>query len=210
MLVTSIVSLDKKRCRVLLDQDLALVLYPGELHQFHIKEGGQLSEAGYRTLVEEILKPRARERVLRTLQISDKTEKELVYLLRREGYPEDAVEDAVAMVKRYHYIDDEAYGQRYLEDRSRRKSRRQLICDMQRKGFSKELIDELMEDHPIDEKAQIYALLEKKGYHPGDPLDRQQYGKLAGMLARKGYSYDSIAEALRESDIVCDESSTAR
>lgn len=204
MVITSIMSLDKKRSRVLLDQDLALVLYPGDLQQFHIEEGGDLEESRYRALMDTVLKPRARERVLRTLQVSDKTEKELENLLRREGYPEEAVADAIAMVKRYHYVDDQAYGERYVEDKSRRKSRRQLVFDMQQKGFSKDLIDELLEEHPIDEKEQIRAILEKKGYHPGDELDRQQYGKLAGMLARKGYSYDSISQVLREPEPLFD------
>lgn len=198
MVITSIVSLDKKRSKVLLDQDLALVLYPGDLQQFHIEEGRELEEACYQTLVDTVLKPRARERVLRTLQASDRTEKELECLLRREGYPQEVAEDAIAMVKRYHYIDDQAYGERYVEDKSRRKSRKQLIFDMQKKGFSRDLIDDLLVEHPVDEKEQIRAILEKKGYHPGDELDRQRYGKLAGMLARKGYSYDSIAEALGE------------
>ncbi|MDO5349418.1 MAG: regulatory protein RecX [Lachnospiraceae bacterium] len=197
MVITSVVSLDKKRSRVLLDQDLALVLYPGDLQQFHIEEGGELEEVQYRILVDTVLKPRARERVLRTLQLSDRTERELESLLKREGYPNEVTADAIAMVKRYHYIDDQAYGERYVEDKSRRKSRKQLIADMQKKGFSRELIDDLLEEHPIDEKEQIRVILEKKGYHPGDELDRQQYGKLAGMLARKGYSYDLISEALR-------------
>lgn len=198
MVITSIVSLDKKRSRVLLEQGLALVLYPCDLRQFHMEEGGQLDEEAYRILIDTVLKPRARERVLRALQVSDKTELELENLLKRDGYPAEVTADVVAMVKRYHYIDDQAYGERYVEDKSRKKSRKQLIFDMQKKGFSRELIDELLKEHPVDEKEQIRQILEKKGYHSGDELDRQQYGKLAGMLTRKGYSYDSIAEVLRE------------
>ncbi|MDO5415969.1 MAG: regulatory protein RecX [Lachnospiraceae bacterium] len=198
MLVTSIVSLDKKRSRVLLDQDLALVLYPGEIRQFHIQEDRELTEEAYRQLLETVLKPRARERLLRTLMVSDKTERQLAELLKREGYPPEAAEDAVSMVKRYHYIDDEAYGARYLESQKKKKSRRALVCDMQKKGFDKELIDGLMEEASIDEPAQIRELLRKKGYQPGDMPDRKQYARLAGMLARKGYSYEAISSALRE------------
>ena len=44
MIVTSIEKLDKKRSRVLLDQDLALVLYPGDLRKFSLMEGSELSK----------------------------------------------------------------------------------------------------------------------------------------------------------------------
>ena len=44
MMVTAVERLDKKRSRVLFDQDLALVLYPQDLRQFSLAEGSELSE----------------------------------------------------------------------------------------------------------------------------------------------------------------------
>lgn len=196
MMVTSILYLDKRRSRVLLDQETALVLYPADLRQFHIEEGRELSEESYRLLVENVLRPRAWERTLRALQVSDKTEKELRELLHREGYPKEAIQEAVTRAEHYHYIDDRAYGLRYVEYRRGKKSQRQLRTEMQKKGFAKELVEELLEAYPVDEKEQVRLLLEKKGFHPGDALDGKQYSRLAGMLARKGYPYAIITEVL--------------
>lgn len=197
MIVTAIERLDKKRSRVLLDEDLALVLYPQDLRQFALVEGGELSEEAYAKLVSCVLKPRARERLLKALMVSDKTEKQLRELLKREGYPEGVVEDAVGMVKGHHYLDDEAYGSRYVQSQGKKKSRKQLICDMQKKGFSRELIDELLEENPVNEREQIEKYLAQKGISVGDGLSREEYAKLAAKLARKGYSYDAIAQALQ-------------
>ena len=36
---------------------------------------------------------------------------------------------------------------------------------MQRKGFSRDLIQQLLEDYPLDERGQIRELLEKKGFY---------------------------------------------
>lgn len=197
MTVIAVERLDKKRSRVLFDEGLALVLYPQDLRQFSLAEGSELSEEAYTKLVNRILKPRARERLLKTLMVSDKTEKQLRDLLKREGYPESVIEDAVGMVKEYHYIDDEAYGSRYVQSQGKKKSRRQLVCAMQKKGFSRDLIDDLLEENPVNEQEQIEQYLAQKGISVGDALSREEYAKLAAKLARKGYSYDAIAQALQ-------------
>lgn len=196
MMVTAIVDLDRRRRRVLLDRETELILYPADLRQYHIEEGEDLPEESYRQILETVLKPRAWERTLRSLQVSDKTKEELRRLLRRDGYPEEAIQDAVARAEQYHYIDDEAYAMRYLECKSGKKSRRQIRQKMQEKGFPKELVDTLLEEHPVDEREQILKLLEKKGFHPGDELDEKSYSRSAGMLARKGYPYAIITEIL--------------
>ncbi len=196
MVITSIVSLDRRRSRVLLDQDLALVLYPGDLRQFHMEEGRELTRDAYKALVEQVLKPRARERVLKALQVSDKTRRELFSLLSREGYPEEVIEDAVGMAEGYRYVDDQAFGERYVEAQASKKSRRRLICDMQKKGFDQELIQELLAVHTVDEESQIRGILEKKRICPEQVKDKKEWGKLVGMLARKGYSYQSISQVI--------------
>lgn len=198
MIVTSITGLDRKRSRVLLDQGPALVLLPEELRAFGIEEGKEITDGTYRRLVEQVLTSRAKERVVKALMVSDKTEKQLREMLAREGYPDKACKDALDMAKQYRYVDDEAFGARYVENQAARKSKRQLAFDMERKGFGRELVQELLAGHPIDEKSQIRRLLEKKGYRPEDSLDRKTYGKLVGMLARKGYTYEVISEVLRE------------
>lgn len=204
MMVTSVIRLDPKRSKVLFEQDLALVLYPEDLRNFSIEEGKELSQEAYERLLNQVVKPRARGRLLKALMISDKTEKQLREMLLREGYPKEAIEESVSMALSYHYIDDSAYGTRYLESYGRKKSRRQLMWDMQKKGFSKELVSQLLQECPIDEKEQIRSLLEKKGYSPGANMDPKVYGKFAGMLARKGYSYEAVTQVLREFSLTFD------
>ena len=96
MLVTSVTAIDKRRSRVVLDEEEAVILYGSDLSRFGIREGAPLDETVFAELLEKVLKPRARERILKALQVSDKTEQELRRLLAREGYPKDAVEDALA------------------------------------------------------------------------------------------------------------------
>ena len=103
----------------------------------------------------------------------------------------------MGMVKKHHYIDDEAYGSRYVQSQGKKKSRSQLIFAMQKKGFSRELIDELLEEHPVNEEEQMEKYLAQKGIDTGENLSREEYRKLAAKLARKGYSYEAISRVLR-------------
>lgn len=197
MTVTQIVPVDKRRSKVFLDEDLAFVLYRGELRQYQIKEGEELEEQLYDEIVDTVLCKRARERVLYLLKASDKTEQELRRKLQDGFYPEKAVNYAINFVKDYHYIDDRDYARRYVESQSFKKSRRQIGYNLQQKGLPKEIIKELLEEGPVDEQSQICQYLKKKGYL-GRELDRTERQKAMQALGRKGFDYEEINRAMRE------------
>ncbi len=202
--ILNITEFGKKRRKVLLEEDLALVLYPSDIRKYRIEEGGKLEQETLDALLQALCS-RARERALHLLEFSDKTEAELRARLKREGYPEPAIESALSMVLRFHYVDDESYGIRYAQAHSNHKSRRQILNGMLQKGIDKELAEQILENQNIDEKGQVQALLEKKGYW-GRKLDRRERDKAAGMLARRGYSFDAIYSIMEkmEEDIWAD------
>ncbi len=188
--VLNITEFDKNRRKVLLEGDLVLVLYPSDIRKYRIEEG-RIMERETLELLLHTLCSRARERALHLLEFSDKTEAELRARLKRDGYPEIAIESALSMTLRFHYIDDESYGVRYAEARSGHKSRRHILNGMLQKGIDKELAERILEKQDIDERGQVQTLLEKKGYW-GRKLDRREREKAVGMLVRRGYSFDVI------------------
>ena len=125
---------------------------------------------------------KARDKGLYYLQFSDKTESEMRKKLAEQGFSPASVEDAVNFLLEYRYLNDENYALRYLEKNGKKKSRRQIAF-------------ELMEEIPVDEEAQILALLEKKKYS-GEAASREERQKISGFLARKGFSYEAISAAL--------------
>ena len=68
---------------------------------------------------------RAKLRALHLLTAMDRTEAKLREKLQA-SYCEEAVEEAVAYVKSYGYLDDERYVKVYIESKSRTKSRKQI------------------------------------------------------------------------------------
>lgn len=195
MIVMEIVPVDKRRSKVFLDEDFALVLYRGEINRFGIKEGEELSEDTYQEILKDVLFKRARERVLYLLKASDKTEQELVRKLKDGGYPKEAIEYAVGFVKEHRFINDEEYGKRYVEFNSRRKSEKQIQFELQRKGLDKEMIRDILKEQPVDEEAQIQAYIRKKRIDPQE-LDRKERSKVMASLGRKGFSYEAVNRVL--------------
>ncbi|MDR1551010.1 MAG: recombination regulator RecX [Hungatella sp.] len=195
MTVAEIVPVDKRRSKVILEEDFTLVLYRGEIRKFGIEEGKPLSEETYQVILKEVLFKRARERVLFLLKSSDKTEQELRRKLKDGGYPKEAADYAIDFLKKHNFINDQDYGRRYVEFNSGRKSERQIRYELQRKGLDKEVIRELLSEQPVDEVAQIQNYVKKKCLNP-EEMDFKQRSKMMAALGRKGFSYDAISRVL--------------
>ena len=109
MFVTEIRPLNKKKSRILFDDGEDLVLYNGEIRASRIKEQEELPDEVYEKLAGEVLTKRAKHRAMYLLLGQMRTKKELEDKLRKDGYPERAIEEAVSYVESFHYIDDRAY-----------------------------------------------------------------------------------------------------
>ena len=131
----------------------------------------------------------------------DRTEAQLREKLLQAEFSPELVDDAVAYVKSYGYIDDERYVRNYIEYRRDQKSRRQLEQELQyRKGVPQELIRKVYEElEPADEKPLIRRFLEKKGYLPGETDDKTRQKMIVAVL-RKGFRMGDVLAVLREMD----------
>ncbi len=200
MRIISVTPLDKRRSKVVTDEDLTFALYRGEIRTYNIEEGRELTGEAYREILEGVLFKRAKERTLYLLKSRDRTELEIRRKLKDGCYPQEAIDYAVEFLKRYRFVDDQNYGRNYIRTYGGRKSRRQLEFELKGKGLGREEIDLLMEECQISEEEQIYRFLKKKGYQK-DKTEPKERAKLAAALARKGFSYDAICSVMeREPD----------
>lgn len=138
----------------------------------------------------------ARDYALSVLERSDRTEQELRRKLHDRGYEQEEIEETIAFLKEYYYVDDVAYAGKYARACSSRKSIRQIRFDLERKGVDRSLIDTALEETEVDEEAQIRAFLLKKGFQPGERMDTAVCRKLTGSLSRKGFSYEAIRNVM--------------
>lgn len=200
MRVTQIAEMPNSRYRVFFGNETEIVLYKGELRKYHLKENEEVPDAVYELLMQEVIPKRAKLRCMNLLQTKDYTEKQLADKLRQGGYSQSCIEEAIAYVKSYGYIDDERYARSYVEYHLDTRSRKRIEMDLLKKGVAKETVREAfeaLEDMGVrqDELTMICQLLEKKKYS-GRNATVQEKQRIFGFLCRKGFRPDTIARAL--------------
>lgn len=200
MIVTQISEASRSRCRIYIDGQFAFVLYKGELCQFHIQEGQELSVSAYQEITAEILPKRAKLRCMNLLQSRDYTRRQLEDKLKQGDYPQDCIVKAINYMMSYGYIDDLRYARDFIEYHLNSRSRMRIETDLMRKGIDSDVIREAfaeLDEQGVeqDELAMVQELLRKKNYSPGT-AGRQDQQKMYGFLYRRGFRPDTIAKAL--------------
>lgn len=198
MQILSVEPFRKKKILITFDNEQKLVLYLAEAKRYGLREGACLSEETYEALIEEVLIPRGRRRVLHLLEAMDRTETSLRQKLKESFFPEEVIEDAIAYGKKFHYIDDERYLRNYLSGQLKKKSIRQVEIELERKGIDRSRIQPAMEgirtDSPEMETETACRLLEKK---LKGATEETAIVKARQYLFRKGFSYGVIEQAVR-------------
>jgi len=197
MQIEALTPLDKRRSKVLTDEDFAFVLYKGELKTYGIEAGQELADETYDRILREVLFKRAKERVLYLLKSRDRTELEIRRKLKEGYYPQEAIEYAVSFLKEYRFVDDEDYGRRYIRTYAGKKSRRQMEYELCSKGLPRETVGILLEEQGLSEEEPIRRYLKKKGYEKDSALPGEK-ARMAAALVRKGFSYDDIYRIMEE------------
>lgn len=196
MVITKLEEINKKKCRIYLNDEPAFWLYFSEAAQYHLKENQEISEELYEEICSAVLSKRAKLRCMNLLKVMDKTELELRRKLQMEEYPEQIIAEALEYVKSYRYVDDLRYAKNYIEWKKESKSRQQITYELQNKGISSELIEMAWEEtEPVDTTAQILRWAEKKHFDilTEDAKERQKFYQ---FLLRKGFLYSDIKKAL--------------
>lgn len=200
MEITKLQLIKNKRYIVFVDGEIAFVLYKGDLRRFRINEGDTLSQKDYETIITEVLPKRAEMRLLHLLEKRDYTEYQLRDKLREGYYPQNIIDQAIEKMKGYRYVDDERYAKRYIESLINRKSTRQIILELERKGIKKSLIQQMYleledEGNIADEYAIAINILKKRKY-AFQEADEKEKAKQMRYLLGKGIPSDIAWRAL--------------
>lgn len=197
-MTVSLEEVAKTRYKVYLDGEFAFVLYKGELSRYHIREGAELTQETYQEILEQVIFKRARKKAMHLLEDMDRTEAGLREKLRLGLYPEEAVENALAYVKSFGYVDDDRYVQNFIRSRIESMSRKELYAKLRGKGIDSEKIGFAMEEayEETGEQVTIERIIRKRRVDPGTANEREMQ-KLYGYLARKGFRYEDVRQVIQ-------------
>lgn len=183
------------KTRVVFGNGTTLFLYKSEAKKYDLKEG-EIDDSVFDSIIEDTIRPRCRTRALHLVSKMDRTEADVRKKLMEGGYPEDIIDDTMAFMREYHYVDDLEYARAYFRTYGETKSLKVIAMKLMEKGISKELIRQAgAEAYSGSEEDLIRRLLEKRHYDP-ETADRKEKEKTARYLMGKGFSFDAFSDLL--------------
>ncbi|WP_461028851.1 recombination regulator RecX [Streptomyces sparsus] len=143
----------------------------------------------------------ARAICLRLLTGSSRSRQQLADALRKRDIPDEAAEQVLSRFEEVGLINDVAFADAWVESRHRGRglARRALAQELRTKGVEAAVIEEAVSQlQPEQEEATALALVERK-LRATRGLDREKrIRRLAGMLARRGYSEGLALSVVRQ------------
>ena len=199
MIVSEVISLNTKKSKVIFQDGESLALYNGEIRRLDIAVGKEIDEEEYYTTIYLVLKKRAFARLMHILEKSFKSENDIVKKLKLSFYPDEAIKEAIEKAKKFGYIDDDRYAERYINTYKDKYSKMKLKYKLLEKGIKKEIIDNALESFTVDEEPMIKKLLNKKHYFETEEPDKKQ--KIIASVMRQGFKYQKIKDVIKDTSM---------
>jgi regulatory protein len=168
-----------------------------------LRVGEEVTEALLRKLEEKDLSWKAREAALNLLSYRPRTVTELRGRLREKGYDEDVVEECVAHLAERGLVDDASFAESFIRDRLRFRPRgpQRLLQELRSKGVdwdtARTTVNEVWEQEEVSEAELARRVAAKWSPRAGETSLRARR-RLYNLLARRGFSADTIREVVDE------------
>ena len=163
---------------------------------------GEISTERYEEIVRAANICSAYKKGLNLLGYSSSSKKNLYYKLRSRGFEDDITEEAIAMLVRDRYL-DENYACTREAERCIQKlwGRKRIVSHLYSKGFSEHTVREALEElSEVDytENCKKLLLRNHKKQLAIIGEDRAQMTKLVASLERMGYTFSEIKSAISD------------
>lgn len=195
MKITAITAQVKRpgRYSVYVDDKFAFGLGANQLLNLGLVTGQELSGSELDSLKQESEVGKMYDKTLNLLSFRLRSEYELRDYLKRKQQSPAIIEIILNRLSKLGYVDDKQFASRWVENRRLLKptSSLKLKSELKQKRIANDIIDDVLQDDTTDEQEILKQLIERKSKHYPD----QQ--KLMAYLARQGFRYDDIKQALK-------------
>ena len=137
----------------------------------------------------------------RLLNIRPRSEHELRDRLFRKGFSRTATQNTISLLKDSSIIDDVRFARLWIDSRMQTnpKGSLQLRRELQAKGVASSVIDRVLSEEGREKDGSVIRkLAERKKEELRRVPDVAARKKLFAYLARRGFTFDSIEDVLRE------------
>lgn len=196
----------KKKRKIYIDGEYTFSLYASEIRKYELVKGQPVSKELVDLIFEECILKRAKLRAMHLLEKRDYTVSAINDKLKQSEYNDDTIQQVVSYLKSYGYLDDVRYAKQFISFKKSSCSRFQMTQKLKQKGIAKDDIDrafleyEDLEENALSEQEDEVLLkqLDKRlKRYDISVMVQSDWNKVYQFLARKGFSSEKIARAIR-------------
>lgn len=193
-------SKNKDRVNIYVDDEFFMGIFAELVYTFNLKKGMNVEEDNLKSLLNEEMYIKAKNKSLNILSKADQSEKKIREKLSSD-FEEDIIDSVICFLKKNNFINDDILAQKIVNTNltinkyGKNKIRQNLYI----KGIDKESIDDAILCLDNDVEFENAMHLAKKRYDRVKNEDRRKiYQKISQHLAYKGFNYDIIKRVLNK------------
>lgn len=142
---------------------------------------------------------KAKNTALKYVSARMRTKQETITYLQAKNFSAELVQDTIAFLLQYQYLDDDAYCRAWIHDRIQFHpcGRLKMAAELLKKGLDIQFVQTSLETYfPLEEELKLAetAVRQKQNSSTGKKMTRNE---MARFLYNRGYSSDVIAHMLR-------------
>lgn len=197
MKVTSIKQQAKRvgRYSIFVDEDYAFSLTEASLIDSKLAKGDEVTKQQVESFKHLSADDKLYDLVIRYIAIRPRTQWEIETYLARKDSPAPKIEQITNKLSKLDLIDDTKFARAYVADRRllRPTSRRKIIIELLKRHVANDIIQLVVGNESQDERSALVEIVQRKRKQTRyqDDLKLMQY------LARQGFNFADIKEALR-------------
>lgn len=197
MIVTKIKRIgNTNRFHLYVDEQWSGIFLDEILAFYHFKTDMEIDEDVYKEIKKENDQKVAFDMAISYLERYVVSEKGLKDYLKKKNFDGTVIENAVAKLKEYGFVDDEKFAKSYFESLSASKGKRAIANKLREKGISKEIIENLIENVDEDSEIEKASKVAEK-FVKNRQKDTKLKQKCLAHLIYKGYDYSVAQKATK-------------
>lgn len=201
MQITNINQQQKRmdRYSIFIDGKYTFSLGESELINSGLKIGQEISKEELEKLKDTARLDKAYDSALNLIARRPRSKWELTQYLKRKNYDQTETDSIINKLSERNYADDISFAKTWVNNRRLLKptSRKKLMLELRQKGVSSEIISQVLEEDETLDMDTLKELINKKRRQ----TKYQDDLKLMQFLARQGFNYGDIKQALSNKDL---------
>ena len=192
---------NKERVNLFLDNEYAFSISTELVYKEGLRVNLNVDIEKLKDLAEKEEMLRCNNSAIRIIERNYKTEKEVRNKLIEKGYNENAINNAIDFLQKYNFLNDNTYTKMYVKDKLNSQGSNKIKYTLMKKGISKEMIEEELQNIDRDDEKKVAMELAQKKLSSIKKSENDKYkisGKLYRFLTSKGYNYDIVKETVKD------------